>query len=181
MSHTNEVPTWCGNQDVGALSAEEGFLTALASWARAFPGTPENVGEARRFVAHLLLGSPFRDDAIVVLSELFTNAVLHTDSGKTGGLVTVQVARWRQGVRIAVTDQGSRSQPVIRDPGAGSEPPNSGHGLYLAAHLAGHLAWHDDPSGRTIAAAFGKATPEHLHGRSRGITSSSSGPVGSGR
>ena len=64
------------------------------------------------------VGSPFRDDAIVVLSELFINAVLHTDSGKPGGLVTVQVTRWRQGVRIAVTDQGSLSQPVIRDPGA---------------------------------------------------------------
>ena len=44
------------------------------SWARAFPGTPGQASPARRFVAGLLEGSPFRDDAVVVLSELFTNA-----------------------------------------------------------------------------------------------------------
>ena len=161
MSNTNEVLTWRGNQKTCTLSADEGLLTALALWARTFPGTPGHVGEARRFVAHLLHGSPFCDDAVVVISELFTNAVLHTDSGKPGGLVTVQVTRWRHGVRIAVTDQGSVSQPVIRGPGADGEPAESGRGLYLAAQLAGGVTWHDDPSGRTIAATLGKATPAH--------------------
>lgn len=161
MSHPNEVPTWCNNQGPCTLAAAEGFLTTLALWARAFPGTPGHVGEARRFVAHLLQGSPFHDDAMLVLSELFTNAVLHTESGKPGGLVTVQIARWRHGVRIAVTDQGSLSQPVIRDPTGSGGPAESGNGLYLAAHLAGHLAWHDDPSGRTIAATLGMAAPAH--------------------
>jgi serine/threonine-protein kinase RsbW len=136
-------------------------LIPLALWARAFPGTPGHVGEARKFVAHLLQGSPFHDDAMLVLSELFTNAVLHTDSGKPGGLVTVQITRWRHGVRIAVTDQGSVSQPVIRDPGPDGEPTESGRGLYLATQLAGGLTWHDDPSGRTIAATLGKAEPAH--------------------
>ena len=28
MSHTNEVPTWRGNREAGALSAGEGLLTA---------------------------------------------------------------------------------------------------------------------------------------------------------
>jgi anti-sigma regulatory factor (Ser/Thr protein kinase) len=157
MSHRNELATWPGDQGACTLAAGEGFLTALALWARAFPGTPGQVGEARRFVGHLLQGSPFCDDAVVVLSELFTNAVLHTDSGKPGGLVTVQVARWRFGVRIAVTDQGSPGQPIIRDPGAGGWPAESGHGLYLAAQLASRLTWHDDPSGRTIAATLGRA------------------------
>jgi anti-sigma regulatory factor (Ser/Thr protein kinase) len=157
MSHRNELTTWPGDQGTCQLAAGEGFLTALALWARAFPGTPGQVGEARRFVAHLLQGSPFCGDAVVVLSELFTNAVLHTDSGKPGGLATVQVARWRLGVRIAVTDQGSLTQPVIREWGADGELAESGHGLYLAAQLAGALAWHDDPSGRTIAATLGKA------------------------
>jgi serine/threonine-protein kinase RsbW len=131
------------------------------SWARAFPGTPGQASPARRFVAGLLEGSSFRDDAVVVLSELFTNAVLHTASGNPGGLVIVQVSRWRQGVRIAVTDQGSPGQPVIRDPAGSGEPGESGHGLYLAAHLAGRLDWHDDASGRTIAAILGKLPPEH--------------------
>jgi serine/threonine-protein kinase RsbW len=156
MSNANEVLTWRGSQKACTIAVNEGPLTGLALWARTFPGTPGKVGEARRFVAHLLQGSPFCDDAVVVLSELFTNAVLHTDSGKPGGLVTVQVTRWRHGVRIAVTDQGSVSHPVIRGLGADGEPAESGRGLYLAAQLAGGLTWHDDPSGRTIAATLGK-------------------------
>jgi len=138
----------------------EGLVSAQLSWARAFPGTPRHAGAARRFVAGLLEGSPLRDDALVVVSELFTNAVLHTGSGKPGGLVIVQVSRWRLGVRIAVTDQGSPSQPVIRGPAACGEPAKSGNGLYLAGQLAGRLDWHDDPSGRTIAAILGRPTPE---------------------
>jgi anti-sigma regulatory factor (Ser/Thr protein kinase) len=161
MSNANEVLTCRGNQKTCTLAANEEPLTALALWARTFPGTPGHVGEARRFVAHLLQRSPFFDDAVVVLSELFTNAVLHTDSGKRGGLVTVQVTRWRHGVRIAVTDQGSVRHPVIRDPGADGEPGESGRGLYLAAQLAGALTWHDDPSGRTIAATLGKIPIAH--------------------
>lgn len=137
------------------------LLRAMPSWARALPGTAQQAMAARRFVLSLLDGSPFRDDAVLVLSELFTNAVLHTASGKPGGLVIVQVSRWRLGVRIAVTDQGSPSQPVIRDPGASSELAENGNGLYLVGHLAGHLDWHDDASGRTISAVLGTLPPEH--------------------
>ena len=75
--------------------ADPGAL-AKPSWARAFPGTPRQVGAARRFVASLLDGSPFCDDAVVVVSELFTNALLHTDSGKPGGLVVVHDHQVRQ-------------------------------------------------------------------------------------
>lgn len=130
-----------------------------ASWARAFPGTPRRAGAAQRFVTGLLDGSPFRDDAAVVLSELFTNAVLHTTSGRPGGLVIVQVARWRHGVWIAVTDQGGSAEPVIRDPAGVGVPAESGRGLYLAAQLAQRLDWHDDASGRTIAAVLGQPLP----------------------
>ncbi|HMH94915.1 MAG TPA: ATP-binding protein [Streptosporangiaceae bacterium] len=126
------------------------------SWARAFPGTPQQARAARRFVAALLDGSPFRDDAVIVISELFTNALVHADSGKPGGLVIVQVSRWRLGVRIAVTDQGSAKRPVIRETGPAQEPAEGGHGLYLVAQLAGHLDWHDDTSGRTIHATLGR-------------------------
>ena len=107
----------------------------------------------------LLDGSPFGDDAALVLSELFTNALLHTASGGPGGLVIVQVTRWRQGVRIAVNDQGSSAEPVIRGPASEVMPEEGGHGLYLAAHLAQHLDWHDDASGRTVAAVLGQPLP----------------------
>jgi serine/threonine-protein kinase RsbW len=136
------------------------LIAGMPSWARAFPGTPRQVAAARRFIAALLDGSPFRDDAVLVISELFTNALVHADSGKPGGLVIVQVSRWRLGVRIAVTDQGSARRPVICDTGAGPEPAEGGHGLYLVARLAGHLGWHDDASGRTIHAILGTPPPD---------------------
>jgi serine/threonine-protein kinase RsbW len=152
-------------QAAGSGRCDERLILAVSSWARAFPGTAQQVRAARRFAASLLDGSPFRDDSVIVISELFTNAIVHTGSGKPGGLVIVQVSRWRLGVRIAVTDQGSAQQPVIRDTAAAREPAEHGHGLYLVAQLASHLDWHDDASGRTIHAVLGvpPAAPGGYH------------------
>ena len=106
-------------EEAAPLLAPGQFRHLLPSWARTFPGAPQQAAAARHFVLDLLNGSPLRDDAALVVCELFTNAVMHTDSGRPGGLATVQVCRWRLGVRIAVTDQGPRSnQPVIADPAA---------------------------------------------------------------
>ncbi|HUY45876.1 MAG TPA: ATP-binding protein [Streptosporangiaceae bacterium] len=149
----------------GSSGRAERLILTMPSWARAFPGLPQQVSAARRFVASLLDGSPFRDNAVLVISKLVTNAVRHSDSGKPGGLVIVQVSRWRLGVRIAVTDQGSGKRPVIRDAGPGREPAESGHGLYMVARLTEQLDWHDDASGRTIHAILG--TPPADHGRQR--------------
>jgi serine/threonine-protein kinase RsbW len=139
----------------GSNGCPERRVTALSSWARAFPSAPRQVGVARQFVASLLNGSPLRDDAVVVVSELFTNALRHTESGKPGGLVVVSVIQWPQGVRIAVTDQGSAGQPVIRNPNPNRQPVDSGNGLYLVARLSGRLEWHEDSWGRTICAVLG--------------------------
>jgi serine/threonine-protein kinase RsbW len=145
----------------GSPARAESLVPAMPSWARVFPGTAQQVGAARRFVAALLDGSPFCADAVLIVSELVTNALLHSRSGHPGGLVTVQVTRWRLGVRIAVTDQGSPDNPVIRDAGPGCEMAESGHGLYMVCHLAEHLDWHDDASGRTIHAILGQHPPAH--------------------
>jgi anti-sigma regulatory factor (Ser/Thr protein kinase) len=141
------------------LPGQPRCLRGFRLWARAFPGTALDVRAARRFVAELLDGSPFGDDAVTILSELFTNAVVHTASGLPGGMVVVQVSSWRQGVRIAVTDQGSHAQPVIRDPAADPRPAENGRGLYLAASLASQLDLYDDPSGRTVSAILGTSSP----------------------
>jgi anti-sigma regulatory factor (Ser/Thr protein kinase) len=142
------------------LCPGESVVLAVPTWARVFPGTLRQVRAARHFVAGLLDGSPFRDDAVIIVSELATNATLHSRSGNPGGLVTVQVTRWRLGVRIAVTDQGSGKRPVVGDSGPGREPAESGHGLYLVGSLAARLDWHDDVSGRTIHAILGSPPPD---------------------
>jgi serine/threonine-protein kinase RsbW len=143
----------------GSPPRAESLVPAMPSWARVFPGRPQQVGAVRRFVAALLDGSPFCADAVLIGSELVTNALLHSRSGNPGGLVTVQVTRWRLGVRIAVTDQGSPNSPVIRDAGPGRQMAESGHGLYMVCHLAEHLGWHDDASGRTVHAILGQHPP----------------------
>ncbi len=144
----------------GSLRHER-LCPAPLSWARTFPGTPQHAHAARWFAAGVLIGSPLREDAVVVLSELFTNAVRHTSSGMPGGLVTVQVSRWRRGVRIAVTDQGAGPGPAIREPAAGGELAETGNGLFMVSCLASQLDWHDDASGRTICAILGKVPPDH--------------------
>jgi anti-sigma regulatory factor (Ser/Thr protein kinase) len=126
------------------------------SWARTFQGVPRQVSAARQFVGSVLDGSPLRDDAVVVVSELFTNALLHTDSGRPGGLVLVQVSRWPLGLRVAVTDQGSASQPAIRHPGPDEPPDTSGNGLYLVSRLSSQLEWRDHAAGRTVCAVLGQ-------------------------
>ncbi len=131
----------------------------MSSWARAFPGTPRQVAAARRFAASLLAGSPLRDDAVTIVSELFTNSVRHSSSGRPGGLVIVQVTRWRHGVRIAVTDQGAATHPVIRHPGHDGELTETGSGLFIVGELSRQLDWHDHTSGRTVHATLGTHPP----------------------
>lgn len=114
-------------------AADQRLIPAMSSWARAFPGVARQVKVARHFVAALLDGSPRRDDAVIVISELFTNALQHTNSGRPGGLVVVQVIRWRQGVRIAVTDQGSVQRPVIRNARANHDAATSVNANMLLA------------------------------------------------
>ena len=104
-------------------------------WARTFGGTPASVREARRFVAEMLPGCPAREVLVACVSELSTNAIAHTASGR-GGTFTVAVDLPRDGVaRIAVTDEGGASVPVARplDPVAPGLMAEGGRGLALVA------------------------------------------------
>src|SRR5918999_3541810 len=83
-------------------------------WRRAFPGTPEHGSQARGFVRSLLGDHPLLDDVLLVTAELFANAVRHSRSARPGGLVIVEIRRWRRGVAIAVVDQGGPGEPAPR-------------------------------------------------------------------
>ncbi len=145
----------------GGLLSRQQLRPAPLSWTRSFPGTAAHAQAARRFTDGLLMGSPLREDAIVVLSELFTNAVVHTESGKPGGLVTVQISRWRHGVQITVTDQGSGGAPAVCEPCG--EPAEGGNGLFLVSCLASRLDWGEAGAGRTICAMLGSPPPGTAH------------------
>ncbi len=89
------------------------------------------------FVGQVLGGCPVSDDAVLLTSELVTNAITHTASGK-GGKVTVTEYRADTRVRIEVRDDGSDEIPVVRPRG---DARDSGYGLGLVelmAHRWGH-------------------------------------------
>ncbi len=80
---------------------------------RVFPGVKDQVARARLFVGDVLDGCPAADDAVLLTSELVTNAIAHTASGR-GGKVIVTVYRGDTGVRVDVLDDGSDQVPVVR-------------------------------------------------------------------
>jgi anti-sigma regulatory factor (Ser/Thr protein kinase) len=99
---------------------------------RIFPGVSSQVGRARLFVGNVLDGCPVTDEAVLLTSELVTNAIAHTASGK-GGKVIVTVYRADTRIRIEVQDDGSDQAPVMHPAGEARE---SGFGLELVELMA---------------------------------------------
>jgi len=100
--------------------------------SRVFDGHPARVARARRFVAAVLNGCPLTDTAVLLTSELVTNALAHTPSG-TGGSFEVIIWRDAACVLVAVLDDGSDGSPARVGIDLESE---SGRGLGLVAALA---------------------------------------------
>jgi len=90
--------------------------TIIRPRRRIFPGAAGQVGRARLFVGDVLAGCPVADDAVLLTSELVTNAIAHTASGR-GGKVIVTVYRADTRVRIDVKDDGSEHAPVVHPVG----------------------------------------------------------------
>jgi anti-sigma regulatory factor (Ser/Thr protein kinase) len=97
--------------------------------SRTFPTDVAQIREARRFLAGILGDLPEADDAVLCLSELATNATLHSRS-HDGGRYTVRVELHSQHLRVAVHDQGGPWTP----PGDGDE--HHGRGLLIVDRLA---------------------------------------------
>ena len=115
----------------------------LVAWSRAFPGTPAQVRETRRFLATVLAGQDAADDAVLCLSELVSNAVVHSDSGQPGGHFTVRVEMNEDSLRVEVRDDGgSWHEPV-----SGTPDEQHGRGLTIVSQLA--RAWGRDGDSET--------------------------------
>jgi serine/threonine-protein kinase RsbW len=70
------------------------------------------------------------DAAVLTVSELFTNALIH---GPSGGQVLVGYCLWGQGARIVVCDAGGPTAPQVRKADTGTE---DGRGLHLVEALS---------------------------------------------
>jgi serine/threonine-protein kinase RsbW len=142
-----------------ALNACPPIPAGALCWRRAFPGRPDQAAPIRRFVGCLLTGSPHADDAVQAVAELAANAIQHTRSAAPGGLVVVEVRRWRGGAAVSITDQGGPDEPCIADLDAYA---GHGLGLRLVAATAAWWGWRGDATARTVTAVF-YIDARHLH------------------
>jgi len=96
-------------------------------------GQPERVRDARRFITRALGGGAHADTAQLLTSELVTNAIRHSRSGRPGGTVEVIVAAKAASLLVSVIDDGSdRTMPQKgNDPGG-----ENGNGLLLVESLS---------------------------------------------
>ncbi|MEX2982656.1 ATP-binding protein [Streptomyces sp. C36] len=153
MPQTIDIAHSCGvlpSHDAPSLAFRGGFFAARLQDAFHFPALNTSVAEARQRVLARLrewgIDEVACDDAQLVVSELVTNAVRHTDSDK----VSCQLRVGGAALRIEVADRGhAPTQPVARCSGADEE---SGRGLLLVGALS--QAWgvrpDDDGRGRVV-------------------------------
>lgn len=119
-------------------------------------GRPDQVGQARKFVARILAGLGITDTAELLTSELVTNAVRHSNSRAAGGTVAVVVLEVADGVQVEVTDNGSdQSSPIVK----GDSFASDGHGLFLVETLARQWGYLRDGAGTTVWFRLG---PPHI-------------------
>ncbi|MFG2085912.1 MULTISPECIES: ATP-binding protein [unclassified Spirillospora] len=112
------------------------------------PGMDRAAGHARRWLRDVLGEHPALDDAALCLSELVTNALRYTESGRDGQ-VRVEVSHSEDAVRVEVIDDGgATSVPHLA---AVDETDVCGRGLRIVAFLTtswgvahrdkGHAVW----------------------------------------
>ena len=108
------------------------------------PAEPASIPRARRFVrgaVESLGADAAADDAVLLISELATNALLHARSA-----FTVEVTRNDDRVRICIVD-GSPAAPRVR---AYAEDATTGRGLQLVQTLSADWGVHFRQHGKTV-------------------------------
>src|SRR5215467_5648485 len=140
------MPTPAASLDLPAAAAAEAHRSREA--AATYPARPEHVRQARADARGLLAGCPAADEVILCLSELATNAVLHSSSRRPGGTFTVRIgSRPGADIRLEVEDDGGPWLASAPDPG-------SGRGLDIIGALAAEWGVATSPAGRTVWARF---------------------------
>jgi two-component sensor histidine kinase len=110
----------------GSASAACGPRTCI----RSFRASPDQVREARRFLAQVLGDCPTATDALACLSELVTNSILYSNSRRRGGRLVVRASLRPAGLRVEVEDEGG---PWEHRPGRSDQ---RGRGLAIVDALS---------------------------------------------
>jgi anti-sigma regulatory factor (Ser/Thr protein kinase) len=128
----------------------------METYQRTFLGLPEEIRRARHWLRTVLHDCPSLDTAALIVTELGTNALLHTASGHQGGSFRVTLTQTGQAVSISVTDNGTTTNtPRIEHP---VEDDPHGRGLCLVAALADCIEGRGDEHGRTVTVHLSYAT-----------------------
>lgn len=129
-------------------------------WRRRFPGAEAQLREVRRWLGTLLPDCPARDDVSCVATELGTNAVRHTASGR-GGAFAIEITWHPALVRVIVADGGAASGPrrPAGPPWEGDPDDEHGRGLLLVEGLAASTGVSGDHRGRQVWAEIPWAAP----------------------
>jgi hypothetical protein len=103
-------------------------------------------------LAHLDAAGPARDNVLSAATELASNALRHTASGR-GGWFAVEITRYPSVVRVAVADQGGPAEPQVIE----NLSAEHGRGLLLVRGLSMRAGVTGDQRGRLVRAgmAFG--------------------------
>jgi serine/threonine-protein kinase RsbW len=137
-------------EDTGAATADPAQRSVI--WQMTFPGLEDQPRRVRAELAVVLRAHPDVDDILLAASELCTNAVVHTRSGRQGGTFVVEVtAIGEESLMIAVTDDGASTAPRPRAP-----KPTETHfrGLQVVDSLSLDYGDYGDAEGRTVWALF---------------------------
>ena len=126
------------------------YMSSRRVWSLVCPGLPEEVGRVRRWTRDILRNSPCADDAALIATELGSNALLHTNSGDSTGVLSVMLTVDELFVSIAVLDSGgTKTEPQTEHP---TDDDTHGRGLQLVTALALNVEVHGDTKGRTVTA-----------------------------
>ncbi|MEU9238713.1 ATP-binding protein [Streptomyces shenzhenensis] len=153
-SDATGVPTPPGGERLGRLPGPQG-LGRFASGDRPAPlsrafdlaPTPRAVGNARRSVGELLgmwgVSEEARDNAVLVTSELVTNAIVHS----AGRRIVCRVHADADRIRIEVEDQNG-SIIALPAPRRARPDEQNGRGLFLVDALSLDWGVASAPEGR---------------------------------
>lgn len=110
---------------------------------RCFEHVPDSVPRARRFVKEVLKDAPSEvcDTVALMVSELATNCVRHTDSG-----FELTIGQNGGEIRVEVTDRGS-GEPKLRTP---ASTDTSGRGLQIVDIFSNAWGHESQGEGKTV-------------------------------
>ena len=133
----------------GMASAVPGPRTCI----RSFRASPDQVGEARRFLAQVLGDCPTTTDAVACLSEIVTNSVLYSNSRRPRGRFIVRASLRPAGLRVEVEDEGGPWKPRH------GHSDQRGRGLAIVDALSTDWSVSGDGTSRTVWFEIGEDAP----------------------